>query len=827
MSQSTPADRILDPLNHSQREAVETIDGPLLILAGPGSGKTRVITHRIAWMIHEGIEASGIVALTFTNKAADEMRNRLDNLVPGAQVWAGTFHRFCSRLLRTYAPLAGLTPNFTIYDMDDSRKLLKQAIEATEVDLQHYAPNLVGNEISQAKNNGLLPDQFQARPGRYLDTLVATVYPVYQRLLQNANAVDFDDLLMLAGQLLTENPELRASLDQRYSRMMVDEYQDTNLAQYRLIRLLNHDVRNLAVTGDPDQSIYGWRGANIRNILEFERDYPEVRVVRLEQNYRSVHPILHAADQLISNNLRRKEKALLTNRVGGEPVSIVAYPNPQEEANDIAAAIALAIRRENRRPRDFAIFYRTNFLSRSLEHSLRSHGIPYQVVQGLEFYQRREIKDVIAWLHLVNNERDRVALERVINVPPRKIGKVTLDKLRDWSLAASGRSMLDACRMSGAVPGISKALAVRLSSFVALYDRICESAHDDVGTVIRAVLHDTRYREWLVEDGSEEGHERANNLDELVAAADEFDRQHPEDGGLETFLEQTALVGDTDAWESESDFVTLLTIHSAKGLEFPCVYIVGLEDGILPHERSQSDEDQIEEERRVLFVGITRAMERLQLSRCLSRFKNGGYWPTIASRFLMELPRESMKVIEPQAMETWGREIEPWDQDAVDPEPDYDAPTEPGGDGNGSGEGDQTGPWGSVQEARAGALPTDGRRNGGPRNGERPSSTGSPNGVSSSRGAQPSLANRDKPTLPSGLMTASQFQQQQSDSPRVPLDSFRAGGRVEHPDYGPGTIEEISGTGMKRTATVSFAPEYGSRRFRLSHSNLKLLDQSQ
>jgi len=783
MALSASANSILEPLNETQRMAVQCIDGPLLILAGPGSGKTRVITHRIAWMIHEGIAPQDIVALTFTNKAADEMRNRLATLVPNTHIWAGTFHRFCSRLLRIYAPQAGLSENFTIYDMDDSRKLLKQAIAITELDVRHFSPNAIGSEISNVKNLGVMPDQFQPRPGKYLDTLVADTYPVYQRMLQNANAVDFDDLLMLAGQLLVDNPELRAGLDQRFSRMMVDEYQDTNHAQYQLIRLLNHDLRHLAVTGDPDQSIYGWRGANIGNILEFERDYPEVQVVRLEQNYRSVHPILHAADQLISNNVRRKEKTLQTTRAEGEPVAMVAYPNPQEEANDIASQIALEIRAGRRRPMDFAIFYRTNFLSRSLEHALRSHGIPYQVVKGLEFYQRREIKDLVAWLHLVNNERDRIALERVINVPPRKIGKVTLDRLRHWSLQSSGRSLLDACRMSGAVEKISKAVAVRLSAFVALYDRVCEAKHEDVGTMIRTLLKVTGYREWLIEDGSEEGHERANNVDELVAAADEFDRQHPDDGGLEAFLEQAALVGDTDSWESESDFVTLLTIHSAKGLEFTSVYIIGLEDGILPHERSQSNDDEIEEERRVLFVGITRAMDRLQLSRCMTRFRNGSYWPTIASRFLMELPREAMSISEPGLMDVMhsGEGHEPWDEEF-------------------SQDGDDDEPWDRSREV----SPTFAI-------GQKPSPVR----------IEPGVPSRPFPAI----MTGAQLHQQQSEAAalRTSPDEYRQGTSVEHPVYGEGTVVELSGSGPKRTATVEFSRDYGSRRFRLSHSNLRIL----
>lgn len=826
-------ERILAPLNESQRAAVEQIDGPLLILAGPGSGKTRVITHRIAWMVEQGVDPREIVALTFTNKAADELRNRLATLIPHAQVWAGTFHRFCSRMLRVYARYTGLQENFTIYDTGDSRKLLKQALAASDLDLRHFTPDRIANEISNLKNAGITAEQHSARPGNWLDTIVAAVYPAYQRMLQGANAVDFDDLLLHAAQMLADNAELRQTLDQRYTRMMVDEYQDTNVAQYRLIRLLNHEVRNLAVTGDPDQSIYGWRGANLGNILDFERDYPEVRVIRLEENYRSFQPILHAADQLIANNLRRKEKVLQATRPGGEPVASVAYPNPQEEAHDIASQIATAIRQGRRRPRDFAIFYRTNFLSRAFEHALRAHGIPYQVVQGLEFYQRREIKDLVAWLHLMNNERDRIAFERVINVPPRKIGKATLDKLRAWSLSAPSRSMIDACRQAANVPGISRAVAVRLSAFVALHDRLGEFRHDETGTILRKVIHETRYRDWLVEDGSEEGHERANNVDELVAAADEFDRHHPEDGGLEAFLEQTALVNDTDAWESESDFVTLLTIHSAKGLEFPAVYIVGLEDGILPHERSQANEEEVEEERRVLFVGITRAMERLQLSRCMTRFRNGNYWPTIASRFLMELPRESMEIHEPGAMEVWSEDqgSEPWDN-----ENDYAS------NDNDSGREDFGGDSDSVNEHaaawQAGAGPETQSADFGRKRAQKISSPPLPFSVARGPGGEgpgartkPALSVTNgpgsaKPSSPghpglSTLITGSQLHDQMAS--RAPIDSFHLNQAVEHPEYGRGTIIELSGSGPKKTATVDFRL-HGRRRFRLSHCSLRVVE---
>ena len=771
MSQLTPQ-QLLDPLNPAQQSAVQKIEGPLLIIAGPGSGKTRVITHRIAYMIAHGVPSHKILALTFTNKAADEMRKRLAVLAPDNHTWAGTFHRFCSRLLRIHAPMVGLQENYTIYDMGDSRKVVKQAIENTEVDLRHYSADAVANEISNVKNVAVMPENFQPRHGNAMDNIVAKVYPEYQKLLLLSNGVDFDDLLSLTVELLKQNPELRSSLDQRFEYMLVDEYQDTNIAQYQLIRLLNNDIQNLSVTGDPDQSIYGWRGANIRNILEFEKDYPAVEVVRLEENYRSTKAILRVADQLIANNARRKKKSLITQNDEGEPVRMVAYPSPQDEAVDIADSIALAVQRGERKPSDFAILYRTNYLSRALEHTLRSSGVPYQIVNGHEFYQRREIKDVVAYLHLINNNADGVAFERVVNVPARKIGKVTLSRLRNWA-QGKGMTMLEAARNVDQIESIKPAASAKLKSFVRMIEGLVELATKDVETIIKAVLDETGYRQWLTNDGSEEGFERANNVDELVVAAQEFDTEHPDDGGLERYLEQTALVSDTDAWEASSDYVTLMTLHAAKGLEFPCVYLVGMEDGILPHERSCDDDDQIEEERRLLFVGITRAQQKLQLSRCLSRFRRGSFWPAIASRFLMELPRDEMEVHEPrnrrgmtaQDLTDSLDQMTDWSSDDTDDM--FDEPPAP----------------------------------------------------------EPKKEPAPKKPLPSmaDLMTGAQLADKQSAmtaEEKMEPEQFNIGVDVEHMEYGVGTVTDVAGVGMKRTAKISF-PKFGEKQFRVAFSNLR------
>src|SRR6188768_71877 len=432
-SSLAPAADIFESLTEAQLAAVMHVDGPLLILAGPGSGKTRVVTHRVAHLLHQGISGKQILALTFTNKAADEMKARLARLVPLPTVWMGTFHRFCARLLRIHGSLVGLSENYSIYDMDDSRRMMAEAILDEGVDLSHTTPEAISHAISWAKNNLMGPEEYVPRRGHVVGGIVQRVYPAYQRRLLAANAVDFDDLLLHVAKLLKENPEVRRRLDERYRYILVDEYQDTNLAQYAIVRALSIDHPNLAVTGDPDQSIYGWRGANLSNILEFEKDFPSVKVVRLEQNYRSTKAILRVADELIRHNVRRKQKDLFTDNAEGQPVRLTAYPTQRDEADDIAARIALGIRKANRRPRDFAIFYRTNALSRQLEHALRDHVIPYQIVNGLEFYQRKEIKDVLAYLHLVNNPRSDVAFLRIINVPARKIGKASVGRLSDYA----------------------------------------------------------------------------------------------------------------------------------------------------------------------------------------------------------------------------------------------------------------------------------------------------------------------------------------------------------------------------------------------------------
>jgi len=650
-------DHLLDGLTDAQREAVVHVEGPLLILAGPGSGKTRVVTHRVAWLLSRGIPDRQILALTFTNKAADEMRSRVERLAPEQSVWLGTFHRFCAQLLRKYAQFVGLQENYTIYDVEDSTRALRRVLATLSIDSTRCTPEAVARAISWAKNNLILPSQYQPRTGHPLAAVVKEVYPVYQAQLAHSNAADFDDLLLHVTTLLHDNPEVRRSLDERFRFILVDEYQDTNLAQYAIARALSIDHPNLGVTGDPDQSIYGWRGANLNNILEFERDFPAVRVVRLERNYRSTQRILRVAAELIAHNVRRKEKSLYTENGRGLPVRLVTYPTHKDEAEGVATTIAGEIRSGRRRPRDFAVFYRVNALSRALEFALREQGVPYQLVSGLEFFQRREIKDVLAYLQLLGNPRDEVALLRVINTPARGIGRTTIERLSAHA-TRHGLSLLEAARQAHHVDSLSPRSAALLEKFVRLFDRLAAVAAGPIEEILGHVLSETGYQKQLSQSSAEEDQERLANIEELLTVAREFDERHPDQGHLEAFLEETSLVNDTDDWEAETDRVTLMTLHASKGLEFPVVYLVAVEEGLLPHERSRQDENQLEEERRLMFVGITRAQQELQLSLAQYRDFRGQRKMSVPSHFLMELPREEME-LETCGGETFFRAVEP------------------------------------------------------------------------------------------------------------------------------------------------------------------------
>lgn len=760
---------ILEGLTPAQREAVCHVQGPLLVLAGPGSGKTRVITHRIAYLLAQGIPANQILALTFTNKAAEEMRVRVQTLVPGEPVWIGTFHRFCARLLRKYAPLVGLQENYTIYDTEDSSRLLRRTLGELKLDLLRSTPETVATAISWAKNNLIRPEQYRASPGHPLSQLIPQVYAAYQKQLLAANAVDFDDLLLHVALLLQENWEIREELDARFRFILIDEYQDTNLAQYAIARALSIDYPNLAVTGDPDQSIYGWRGANLNNILEFERDFPNVCVVRLEQNYRSTRRILRVAAELISHNIKRKQKDLYTENGEGVPVRLVSYPTHQEEARDIAVQIADAVRSGRRRYRDFAIFYRINALSRTLELALRAQGIKYQLVHGVEFFQRKEVRDLLAYLRLLNNPRDEEAFLRALQAPARGIGKTTIQRLQAYA-RQQRMSLLDAMRQAGQIPTLDRRARGKLADFASLWDRLSKSVHRPIEEILGLVLSETGYREQFAAD-TEEAQQRLANIEELLTACREFDEHHTGPNSLEDFLEQASLTSDTDPWETEHDTVTLMTLHASKGLEFPVVYLVAVEQGLLPHERSRGDLDQLEEERRLLFVAITRAQEELQISSARYRDFRGQRKLTIPSEFLMELPRAEMEVVDMES----GTKISPSDETFSDQE--------------------------SSDRIR---FQTEPRQE----NGESRSSVHSLRRKPRSRGQVATLR------------TAAEMAGHPPPSALEP-EEFSHGMLVLHPEYGLGRIVALSGNGDQRQATVDFAGGAGRQKFFLQQSPLR------
>lgn len=640
-------------LTESQREAVEHFRGPLLVLAGPGSGKTRVITHRIARLIERGVSPRRMLALTFTNKAAEEMSHRVDFLVPGSRVWVSTFHRFCARLLREYAELVGLHSNFTIFDTDDQRALIKRALSDLDLDSTQYAPAKINAAISRMKNELITPDVVEAARREQVtmdfQTIVtARIYPEYQRRLRESNAVDFDDLLLHVVSLLQTNPELRSELDHQYEYILVDEYQDTNKAQYEIIRALAHDVPNLCVTGDPDQSIYGWRGARIDNILRFESDYPDAQVVRLEENFRSTQSILRVADSLIEHNVHRKAKRLKTDNESGDEVKLHRFWTGKDEAEEIASQIRRDIEAGVWEWSDIAIFYRVNWLSREIELALGRNRVPYQVAAGLAFYERAEVKDMLAYLRTIENPADRAATLRIINNPPRGIGKSTLEKLIRFA-DRHELTLVEAAEHAREIPELSAGPTKALLAFSELMRGLREKATGPVAELLRAVLSETSYGDDWRESDDEHEQQRLGNVIELITSAQQFDEHAGESRSLQTFLETTSLVSDTDFVDESSGKVTLMTLHAAKGLEFPVVYIVGFEQNLIPHERAMYEQEDLrrmqmalEEERRLLFVGMTRAMKQLHLTSTVERHSFGRPLRTVRSQFETEIRCEEI-----------------------------------------------------------------------------------------------------------------------------------------------------------------------------------------
>ncbi|MCJ7769889.1 MAG: UvrD-helicase domain-containing protein, partial [Dehalococcoidales bacterium] len=634
---------ILATLNPAQREAAEAISGPLLILAGPGSGKTRVITHRIAYLIKVcGISPRCIMAVTFTNKAAREMEVRLNRLVISAvkEMTLGTFHAICARILRQDGRAIGVDPRFVIYDREDQLSLVKRALKEIGLDPKQYVPSAILSIISNAKSQITTPEAFRKRSASHFEEVVGSTYEKYQQLLGQNNALDFDDLLMKVVQLFDGQPEILKKYQQRYLHIMVDEFQDTNLVQYRLVKQLAGEYRNVCVVGDPDQSIYSWRSADMRNILNFEEDYPEAKVVLLEQNYRSTKAILETASSIISTNQKRKPTQLWTENEQGKLISVVETSNQQEEAQYVVREVERLLEQGEVRLVDCAVMYRTNAQSRALEEAFIRYGTPYKLVAGTRFYERREVKDIIAYLRLIHNQQDSVSLLRIINIPQRAIGERTLSQLASWANSLG----ISRYRALGLVtspeddkqPPFNPRSTRALSDFYKLMEElIIRSRELNLVDLFDSVIKKTGYKEYII--GTADGEERWENVLELRTVARQYADLEPAEGLL-AFLEGVTLVSDVDSYDESVGAVTLITLHQAKGLEFPVVFIVGLEEGILPHIRSFDDPAQMEEERRLCYVGVTRAKKRVYLVRAFRRNLMGSSTENKPSRFLKDIP---------------------------------------------------------------------------------------------------------------------------------------------------------------------------------------------
>lgn len=631
-------------LNPPQEEAVEHIDGPLLILAGAGSGKTRVITCRVARLIEKGIPPYHILAITFTNKAAGEVRERVDDLIGygSESVWVSTFHSLCVRILRQHIERIGYGTNFTIYDTEDQKRMVKEVIRFLNMDPKLYPERRLMAEISKAKEQFISPHEYDLQAqGDYRKMQTAKAYTEYQRRLHNNNALDFDDLLYKTVQLFQDCPDVLEQYQERFRYIMVDEYQDTNEIQFLLVRQLARKYRNLCVVGDDDQSIYKFRGANIKNILNFEQEYPEAKVIKLEQNYRSTGNILAAANEVIRHNQGRKEKTLWTAQEAGDLIQYKQYENEYQEAEQTAYQIRELQIRKNRNYRDFAILYRTNAQSRVLEEKLLMNNIPYKIYGGQNFYARLEVKDLLAYLKTIANGYDDVAVKRILNVPKRGIGATTTAKIDTYAMAQE-ISFLDALYQAEDVPGIGKA-AAKIQKFTDLISDLREilASGASISELFDEILERTGYKEALVTEHTEESMNRIENIEELRNKIVQYEEE-TEYPSLDELLEEIALIADIDSLNSSDDRVALMTIHSAKGLEFPYVFLCGMEERLFPSNMAicSEDADALEEERRLCYVGITRARERLFLSSARQRMMNGSSNYNMISRFVQEIPQE-------------------------------------------------------------------------------------------------------------------------------------------------------------------------------------------
>jgi DNA helicase-2/ATP-dependent DNA helicase PcrA len=624
----------VEQLTDSQKKAVLHVDGPLLVLAGPGSGKTRVITSRIASLINTGVNPYNICAITFTNKASEEMRARLSAAGRGTEgVHISTFHSLCVRILRKYSSHVRINSNFSIYDDKDQKRCMKEAIRSCMVDATNFVPSRMLDAVSRFKNDLETPEDVQVRADDYFTKIIAQLYDRYQKILASNNAMDFDDLLVKTAFLLRDEPDVRSELNNRFKYLLVDEYQDTNHAQYQIAKGLALEHGNICVTGDPDQSIYRWRGADIANILIFETDWPDAVVVRLEENFRSTPNILTLADKLISANRKRKEKVLIPTRPQGDDVNILSYADDTEEAFEVARQVK-ELMDSGSDLNEIAVFYRVNSMSRTVEEAFIQSQIPYQVVRGVEFYSRKEIRDMMSYLKIIANPDDDMAFLRAVNSHPRGIGKTTIERVAIYA-QDNGVSLNEAARQAVNIESIAKPTRSKLTAFAQMIEEFRKDSHGKVEPLMERVFDESGLQVSLHSAGEkQEG--AIENINELINAAAEYDKQIAEPS-LVDYLQTIALYSDTDAYDAVSGKASLMTLHAAKGLEYDNVFIIGLEEGILPHERSAGTDDDLEEERRLFFVGMTRAKDNLNISYARHRLLRGQYLRTVPSQFLYEI----------------------------------------------------------------------------------------------------------------------------------------------------------------------------------------------
>ncbi|HUU68154.1 MAG TPA: UvrD-helicase domain-containing protein [Planctomycetota bacterium] len=630
---------ILDDCTPPQIEAITHIDGPLLVVAGAGSGKTRVITRRVAYLVQRGVPPYRIIAITFTNKAAQEMRERVQQLAGTQGVWVSTFHSMCARMLRQFPDAIGYSRNFTVYDAADSLRTIKSCMKDLEISTDNWPANTMANAISGAKNELVDVDTYESRAGTFFEKTVARVYRRYQEVLHEREALDFDDLLFKVARLLSQETPFRGYWQERFRYVLIDEYQDTNHAQYLIARELAAQHRNICATGDPDQSIYGWRGADIRNILDFVQEYPDAKVVKLEENFRSTEFILKAADNVIVNNAERIPRALFTRQEGGSRIRLIACPDEEAEGEAVAGQVR-ALHHAGMPYGDMAIFYRTNFQSRTLENVFRLLGIPYTIVGTVEFYNRKEIKDILSYLRLLVNGRDDLAVQRIINVPPRGIGGQTVSVLDAWAREQKVPLMEAVCH-AAEIPDLPDRAARAVDKFRALMEQLSQTK-GPVSKIVDQAIKRSGYLDWVRGSKDEAKVDREENLGELVTAAGRYDERTP-DSNLQDWLEEVALVSQIDEFQDDDDRVVMMTVHAAKGLEFPAVFITGVEEGLFPHEISMQSENGVEEERRLCYVAITRAKRELFITYAVSRMRFGLILEAQPSRFLREIPEDVME----------------------------------------------------------------------------------------------------------------------------------------------------------------------------------------